>query len=551
MYSSAVSTGDVVHRAGFSPNHSLRYTSPLSPPLLASPDSSDASGAAAATIARLKQQLAEARAALSPGLSRSHVQLSPSAPSPRRQTGGRQPPGQSLQRRFRQQPALVRFLVAVFSVYMLGHAVRTVAVLVGPAMAIGSVALLVGVLVLVLPEPAPSVATRLLSPVAHSPNRHTCTTCAASVKPPSLHGRGHTPQRVSPRSRAGSGAPEDRGAHALPGSAARDTHSQRRRRHQGKSPPASRRQGHSVPPAEVRRMRQELESRAGKGGGGRGLPFSDEYIASVMGQPSKSREAGRRSFQYARTKLEHVLAWREEYQPSRVKRVDVHRELQCGSLYWNGYDVHGRPVLFVRAARKNYADLNVAKQVAMHVLMLETGVQFMPPGVTQFVLCADASDLGLRSVSLSLMKALLRLMTKSYPDRLGVLCVAPVNTLVRLLFNGLKPLMPSGLKRKIVLASDATSALRGILPPAAVPDFLGGPASHEHLFPHRSGRSGGGAGGDPAVDAAATPRTPRGTGGEPVFSWSRMLEHQQSEFKALLRQDGGNLRGDRPLSPTH
>ena len=53
----------------------------------------------------------------------------------------------------------------------------------------------------------------------------------------------------------------------------------------------------------------------------------------------------------------------------------LRRPLACSSLYWHGYDLEGRPILWVRPIRKNWDDFNVEEEKLMHVLMIEYGVR--------------------------------------------------------------------------------------------------------------------------------------------------------------------------------
>jgi hypothetical protein len=69
-----------------------------------------------------------------------------------------------------------------------------------------------------------------------------------------------------------------------------------------------------------------------------------------------------------------------------------------------GYSRRREPILWVRPQLKNYATLNVEQEILMHVLMVEQGIRAMPPDVTEFVIVADSSNLGVKQISLPLMK---------------------------------------------------------------------------------------------------------------------------------------------------
>lgn len=81
----------------------------------------------------------------------------------------------------------------------------------------------------------------------------------------------------------------------------------------------------------------------------------------------------------------------------------------------------------------------------------------MPPGVTTFTLVADASHMGIGQMNLGMMKALLKVITAGYPDRMGRLFAGPVNFFLRGVYGSIKPLMAKRLVDKIVLmATPAT-----------------------------------------------------------------------------------------------
>lgn len=210
--------------------------------------------------------------------------------------------------------------------------------------------------------------------------------------------------------------------------------------------------------------------------------FTPSYIASVMNQPDSKHPGHRRSFENAREKLASCLEWRESIHAQDVRPEAVRRQLECGSLYWHGYDVANRPVLWVRPHLKDYSRLDVKAEVALHVLMLDTGVRLMPPGVTEIAIVADAAQLGLRTVSVSLMRALLKVLVTGFPDRLGSLSVGPVNMALRSIYSVLTPLMPKRLPGKIKLMASPGTGLVDLIGAEMIPEFMGGTnSSHATL----------------------------------------------------------------------
>lgn len=209
--------------------------------------------------------------------------------------------------------------------------------------------------------------------------------------------------------------------------------------------------------------------------------YSDAYLASVMTKFSSKDVTKRRSFAYSKQKFIDMLEWKERF--LAVPRCPGHMQ-RCvadGSLYWHGYDFERRPILWVRAQLKDWSKLKTEDEVFAHVTMIDAMIRHMAVGVTTFVVVSDASNIGLRQVSISLMRELMKLLVTAYPDRLHRLYAGPVNQTIKTLAAMLMVVMPARLSRKIRIVRDVGSTLvqDGVLLADDVPDFFGGPASHQ------------------------------------------------------------------------
>jgi hypothetical protein len=217
--------------------------------------------------------------------------------------------------------------------------------------------------------------------------------------------------------------------------------------------------------------------------------FTDAYLASVMTMPSSKNAKVMRTFKYARDKLLKSLQWRRD---QHVDAVFKHPErlratLQCGSLYFCGYDVKRRPILWVRPKLKNWKQLDVAKETAMHILLIETCLhQLMPTGVTQFCLVADARGVGFGQMNVKMMKSLLKVLTTGYPDRLGALAAGPINFFLRGVYRMLSPFIPRNLSKKIKLIGTPNKHLAYLLgdDTTRLPRFFGGATDHAFVDYH-------------------------------------------------------------------
>mmetsp|Transcript_15837 Transcript_15837/g.22228 ORF Transcript_15837/g.22228 Transcript_15837/m.22228 type:complete len:104 (-) Transcript_15837:602-913(-) len=85
------------------------------------------------------------------------------------------------------------------------------------------------------------------------------------------------------------------------------------------------------------------------------------------------------------------------------------------------FDIYGRPVLWVRNSRKDWWKINLEAETRAHIWMLEWGLRILPPGVSQFVLVADAQDMSMRQLmQFSFMRMLMKVFLELYPDRIAV-----------------------------------------------------------------------------------------------------------------------------------
>lgn len=245
--------------------------------------------------------------------------------------------------------------------------------------------------------------------------------------------------------------------------------------------------------------------------------LSDSYILSVASKPYSKDPTVRRPLEYSLEKLQQVMQWRAiagapamedlvalaarpatapdavEQPEKYTKAVAMVKALNNGSLYWHGFTVDGRPVLWIRTNRKPwYPDVDA--EVNALILMADAGIRAMPAGVTDFCVVAESSypPPPNPSYMISVLKALVR----GYPDRLHLLYSAPVSSIVQFVVNLLLPLMPGRLASKVCLLGidDARVTLTRLLHggAAALPDFFAGPnaagvaVSHDALYPEEA-----------------------------------------------------------------
>jgi hypothetical protein len=236
--------------------------------------------------------------------------------------------------------------------------------------------------------------------------------------------------------------------------------------------------------------------------------LSDSYIQSVASKPYSKDPTVRRPLDYSQEKLQHVMQWRAEAgapdmedllklaagspnapeaveQPEKyTKAVAIAKSLNNGSIYWHGFSVDGRPIMWIRTNRKPWYP-DVEAEVNALILLSDAGIRCMPDGVTDFMVCAESSypPPPNPNFMISMLKALVR----GYPDRLQLLLSAPVSSIVQFVMNLLLPMMPGQLASKVVLLGqeEVRKKLKDLLPNGEddIPTFFGGPVDHDALYP--------------------------------------------------------------------
>ena len=168
--------------------------------------------------------------------------------------------------------------------------------------------------------------------------------------------------------------------------------------------------------------------------------LTDAYILSVASKPYSKDTSVRRPLEYTIQKLENLLKWREESGAVEVfgilelsrksvsqarkegcsdaeydKAVKLANTLNTNSVYVHGYDVEGRPVIWLRCNRKPWMIPDVAAEVSLYILVSDFAIAMMPEGVTDFVVVSDSSSPP--PPSPSFLVSTLKGVVKGYPDR--------------------------------------------------------------------------------------------------------------------------------------
>eukprot|EP01012_Entosiphon_sulcatum_P031816 TRINITY_DN40536_c0_g1_i1.p1 TRINITY_DN40536_c0_g1~~TRINITY_DN40536_c0_g1_i1.p1 ORF type:complete len:285 (+),score=45.44 TRINITY_DN40536_c0_g1_i1:46-900(+) len=96
----------------------------------------------------------------------------------------------------------------------------------------------------------------------------------------------------------------------------------------------------------------------------------------------------------AKKEIKNTLQWRTEFGVERLALPRFANVAQCMHMYWNGYDKHGHPILYVRS-RLHDVSIPLPQRLEFTVWMFEKGIQLMKQehsgkaGVSQWVIIVD------------------------------------------------------------------------------------------------------------------------------------------------------------------
>ncbi|KAG8906793.1 hypothetical protein FRB99_006060 [Tulasnella sp. 403] len=151
-------------------------------------------------------------------------------------------------------------------------------------------------------------------------------------------------------------------------------------------------------------------------------------------------------------RLEATLAWRREYGfYDTVTTEYVEPEGLTGKEITWGYDVDGRPALYMYPSRQNTdgsTPEGQKKQLQYSLFVMEQAFDLMEPGIENISLMIDFSDRG-KSPSLGTARLMLSFLQNHYPERLGRALIINLPYLVTLFFKAIMPFVDPVTREKI------------------------------------------------------------------------------------------------------
>lgn len=120
----------------------------------------------------------------------------------------------------------------------------------------------------------------------------------------------------------------------------------------------------------------------------------------------------------ATTRLQRTLTWRREYGMEKLTADYISPENETGKQILLGYDIHGRPCLYLLPSNQNTEKSD--RQIQHLVFMLERVIDIMGPGQETLALVVNYNDSKSgQNATVSQAKQTLSILQNHYPERMG------------------------------------------------------------------------------------------------------------------------------------
>lgn len=146
-------------------------------------------------------------------------------------------------------------------------------------------------------------------------------------------------------------------------------------------------------------------------------------------------------------RLEDTLKWRRTYGVYDSLTANyVEPEAVTGKEILFGYDIHGRPAMYMFPSRQNTDD--PVRQIQFVVWMLERGIDLMGPGVETIDLLINYGEKS-KGPTFSTSRTVLSMLQEHYPERLGSSLVINVPFILNAFYKMINPFIDPVTREKM------------------------------------------------------------------------------------------------------
>lgn len=168
-------------------------------------------------------------------------------------------------------------------------------------------------------------------------------------------------------------------------------------------------------------------------------------------------------------RLQATLSWRREYGADGFTADYISVENETGKQVHLGYDVTGRPCLYLNPGLQNTKMSD--RQIHSFCYMLDRVIDMMPPGVENSALIINFKDAASGSIpSVGQARAALNMLQNHNPERLGKALISETPWYVNTFFKLITPFIDPVTRDKMKFNED----LKQYVPPAQLWDAYGG-----------------------------------------------------------------------------
>ncbi|OKL58337.1 CRAL-TRIO domain-containing protein [Talaromyces atroroseus] len=174
-------------------------------------------------------------------------------------------------------------------------------------------------------------------------------------------------------------------------------------------------------------------------------------------------------------RIRDTLSWRREYIGDKLTADYISIENETGKQVILGYDVEGRPCLYLIPSRQN-TDKS-PRQIEHLVFMLERVVDLMPPGQENVALLVNFKETRSgQNATIGQAKQTLDILQNYYPERLGRALVQNIPWIISGFFKIITPFIDPVTVQKLKFNED----LRKHVPPEQLLASSGGDVQFEY-----------------------------------------------------------------------
>jgi hypothetical protein len=204
---------------------------------------------------------------------------------------------------------------------------------------------------------------------------------------------------------------------------------------------------------EYQELRDYVENKYGKGFFSR-----NEIIRYIYGW--------RGNLQGAKDYMDDLIVWRREYQPSKITEEEFQNyDFDFSSLLTIAcQDIHGRPILLLRASKLQPKKIDVDMFVRYLIFTLESAIQKMPSNIDKFLLVIDIQNAGTENFAMNHLKKIKEVTSRYYVERLSNIVIINKGFFFGILWKIVSQFLDERVLAKLIVVDNSNiNWLRNIL----------------------------------------------------------------------------------------